>query len=75
MVKNYPNCKKPVIDKPKTNLCACPSCKEISWIEFDKVWYSHDVNLMFINKNIKSIRKHLHEIAIFLRDCHMQAKD
>ena len=52
-VENYPKNKHPIIQKRLPN---CPSCKQNTWIEFDKVYYCTNCEYI-INKQKHQIDK------------------
>ena len=54
VVKNYPRNKQPIIQQQKFKLPNCPSCKQNTWLEFDKGYYC--TNCEYI------INKQKHEI-------------
>ena len=56
LVKNYPKNKQPIIQQQKFKLPNCPSCKQNTWIEFDKGYYCRNCEYI-INKQKHQIDK------------------
>ena len=60
VVKNYPKIKnkQPIIQQQKINLPNCPSCKQNTWLEFDKGYYCTNCEYI-INKQKHQIDKNV----------------
>ena len=56
IVKNYPKNKQPIIQQRKFDLPNCPSCKQNTWLEFDKGYYCTNCEYI-INKPKHQINK------------------
>ena len=56
IVKNYPKNKQPIIQQQKFKLPNCPSCKQNTWLEFDKGYYCTNCEYI-INKQKHQIDK------------------
>ena len=58
-VKNYPKNKnkQSIIQRRNFDLPNCPSCKQNSWLEFDKGYYFRNCEYIIKNKNTKLIKK------------------
>ena len=65
-VKNYPKYKQPIIQQQKFKPPNCPSCKQNTWLEFDKGYYCTNCEYI-INKQKhqidKKIRRQDHDIS------------
>ena len=61
IVKNYPENKnkQPNIQQQKFDLPNCPSCKQNSWLEFDKGYYCTNCEFI-INEQKHQINKNIH---------------
>ena len=66
IVKNYPKNKQPIIQQQKFKLPNCPSCKQNTWLEFDKGYYCTNCEYI-INKQKheidKKIRRQSHDFS------------
>ena len=66
IVKNYPKNKQPIIQQQKFKLPNCPSCKQNTWLEFDKGYYCTSCEYI-INKQKhqidKKIRRQDHDFS------------
>ena len=66
IVKNYPKNKQPIIQQQKVKLPNCPSCKQNTWLEFDKGYYCTNCEYI-INKQRhqidKNVRRHDHDFS------------
>ena len=66
VVKNYPKNKQPIIQQQKFKPPNCPSCKQNTWIEFDKGYYCTNCEYI-INKQKheidKKVRRHDHDFS------------
>ena len=66
VVKNYPKNKQPIIQQRKFKPPNCPSCKQKTWIEFDKGYYCTNCEYI-INKQKheidKKIRRQDHDFS------------
>ena len=58
IVKNYPKNKHPIIQQQKNNLPKCTSCKQNTWLEFDKRYYFTNCEYV-INKQKHQIDKNI----------------
>ena len=69
VVKTYPKNKKPIIQKQKFKPPSCPTCKQITWLEFDKGYYCTNCEFI-INKQKHQIdkKKFVDTIMNFLLD-------
>ena len=56
LVKNYPKNKQPIIQQQKFKPPNCPSCKQNTWLEFDKSFYCQNCEYI-INKQKHQINK------------------
>ena len=56
IVKNYPKNKQPIIQQQKFKPPNCPSCKQNTWLEFDKGYYCTNCEFI-INKQKHQINK------------------
>ena len=56
IVKSYPKNKQPIIQQQKLKPPNCPSCKQNSWLEFDKGYYCKNCDYI-INKQKHQIDK------------------
>ena len=56
IVKNYPKNKQPIIQQQKFKPPKCPSCKQNTWLEFDKGYYCTNCEYI-INKQKHQIGK------------------
>ena len=56
IVKNYPKNKQPIIQQQKFKPPNCPSCKQNTWLEFDKGYYCQNCEYI-INKQKHHIDK------------------
>ena len=56
IVKNYPKNKQPIIQQQKFKPRNCPSCKQNTWLEFDKGYYCQNCEYI-INKQKHQINK------------------
>ena len=56
VVKNYPKNKQPLIHQQKFKPPSCPSCKQNTWLEFDKGYYCTNCEFI-INKQKHQIDK------------------
>ena len=56
IVKNYPKNKQPIIQQQKFKPPNCPSCKQNTWLEFDKGYYCTNCENI-INKQKHQINK------------------
>ena len=69
LVKKYPeNKKQPLIQQPEFKPPNCPTCKQNTWLEFDKGYYCTNSEYI-INKQKHQIEKKiLDSLMIFQRD-------
>ena len=58
IVKNYPKNKQPIIQQQKFKIPNCPSCKQNTWLEFDKGYYCTNCEYI-INKQKHQINKNI----------------
>ena len=58
IVKNYPKNKQPIVQQQKFKPPNCPSCKQNTWLEFDKGYYCQNCEYI-INKQKHQIDKNI----------------
>ena len=58
IVKNYPKNKQPIIQQQKYKIPNCPSCKQNTWLEFDKGYFCKNCEYI-INKQKHQIDKNV----------------
>ena len=78
IVKNYPKNKQPIIQQQKFKLPNCPSCKQNTWLEFDKGYYCTNCEYI-INKQKHQIDKKVlrqsHDFSTRLNYANKQIRD
>ena len=75
IVKNYPKKKQSIQQQqPKFNLPNCPSCKQKSWLEFNKGFYYQNCEYIIDKQKHQIDKKFLDKIDIFQQDYLMLIK-
>ena len=78
VVKNYPKNKQPIIQQRKFKPPNCPSCKQNTWLEFDKGYYCRNCEYI-INKQKHQIDKKVfrqsHDFSTRLNYANKQIRD
>ena len=65
VVKNYPQNKQPIIQQLKFRPPNCPSCKQNTWLEFDKRYYCRNCEYSVNKQNFSNSRRNNIEVEKF----------